>query len=108
MSRKFIPVEESFARWGKDPDYTKEYDALEEEFTRAQLVIGARAHADLIVLGGGLSNIARLYASVPALWAPHVFSDRVDTSLVRASHGDASGVRGAAWLWENGSLPSSR
>ncbi len=54
----------------------------------------------MIVLGGGLSNISRLYANVPRLWAPHVFSDRVDTQLVRAKHGDASGVRGAAWLWE--------
>jgi predicted NBD/HSP70 family sugar kinase len=56
---------------------------------------------DVIVLGGGLSNIGRLYDSVPALWAPHVFSDRVTTRLVRARHGDASGVRGAAWLWED-------
>jgi fructokinase len=55
---------------------------------------------DVIVLGGGLSNIERLYDRVPALWAPHVFSDRVATSLVRAKHGDSSGVRGAAWLWE--------
>jgi ribosome-binding protein aMBF1 (putative translation factor) len=47
MSRKFIPVEEAFARWREDPEYMKEYDALEEEFARAQLVIGARAHADL-------------------------------------------------------------
>lgn len=55
----------------------------------------------VIVLGGGLSNLTRLYSTVPALWAPHVFSDRVETTLVRAMHGDASGVRGAAWLWEN-------
>jgi fructokinase len=55
---------------------------------------------DVIVLGGGLSNIERLYERVPALWAPHVFSDRVATRLVRALHGDSSGVRGAAWLWD--------
>jgi fructokinase len=54
---------------------------------------------DVIVLGGGLSNLARLYESVPRLWQRHVFSDRVDTPLVRARHGDSSGVRGAAWLW---------
>jgi fructokinase len=53
----------------------------------------------VIVLGGGLSNIDRLYENVPRLWAPHVFSDRVATRLVRARHGDSSGVRGAAWLW---------
>ena len=54
---------------------------------------------DVIVLGGGMSNIDRLYDQVPRLWAPYVFSDRVDTRLVRPAHGDSSGVRGAAWLW---------
>ena len=57
---------------------------------------------DIIVLGGGLSNIARLYTSVPALWKPFVFSDTADTPLVAALHGDSSGVRGAAWLWNEG------
>jgi hypothetical protein len=54
---------------------------------------------DVIVLGGGLSNVERLYENVPQLWSQFVFSDRVGTRLVRAVHGDASGVRGAAWLW---------
>jgi len=54
---------------------------------------------DVIVLGGGLSNIERLYDGVPERWAASIFSDRVTTRLVRAKHGDASGVRGAAWLW---------
>jgi fructokinase len=53
----------------------------------------------VIVLGGGMSNVRRLYQRVPALWSEWVFSDRVDTRLVRAVHGDSSGVRGAAWLW---------
>ena len=57
---------------------------------------------DVIVLGGGLSNLARLYRSVPAQWGTWVFSDRVDTRLVPPAHGDASGVRGAAWLWGAG------
>jgi fructokinase len=55
---------------------------------------------DVIVLGGGLSNINRLYGSVPSLWKPFVFSDSIGTALVRAAHGDSSGVRGAAWLWQ--------
>jgi fructokinase len=55
---------------------------------------------EVIVLGGGLSNIARLYEYVPRLWGRYVFSDRVDTRLVAPLHGDSSGVRGAAWLWE--------
>ena len=56
----------------------------------------------VIVLGGGLSNIERLYRRVPALWEEHVFSDAVATQLVKNEHGDASGVRGAAWLWPRG------
>ena len=54
---------------------------------------------DVIVLGGGLSRIGRLYDAVPRLWSQWVFSDRVDTRLVAPVHGDASGVRGAARLW---------
>jgi fructokinase len=55
---------------------------------------------DAIVLGGGLSNVARLYETVPAIWGRDVFSDEVRTRLLPPKHGDASGVRGAAWLWE--------
>jgi len=54
---------------------------------------------DVIVLGGGVSNLDRLYDSVPRLWTAHVFSDHVATRLARHVHGDSSGVRGAAWLW---------
>ena len=54
---------------------------------------------DVIVLGGGLSNIDRLYENVPRLWGTHVFSDHVATRLLQHRHGDSSGVRGAAWLW---------
>jgi predicted NBD/HSP70 family sugar kinase len=55
---------------------------------------------DVIVLGGGISKVARLYTEVPRLWERHVFSDRVTTRLAPPVHGDSSGVRGAAWLWE--------
>ncbi len=72
----------------------------EQRFARALASIINVLDPDVIVLGGGLSNIDRLYANVPAIWSPFVFSDRVDTRLVSAAHGDASGVRGAAWLWE--------
>lgn len=53
----------------------------------------------VIVLGGGLSNLARIYDSVPRYWSPFVFADRVDTPIRPAQHGDSSGIRGAAWLW---------
>ena len=55
---------------------------------------------EIVVLGGGLSNLSRLYENVPRLWARYVFSDEVRTRLCRNQHGDSSGVRGAAWLWD--------
>jgi fructokinase len=62
---------------------------------------------DVIVLGGGLSKISSLYTHVPVLWPRHVFSAGTDaalrTRLAPSRHGDASGVRGAAWLWRSGS-----
>ena len=54
---------------------------------------------DVIVMCGGVSNIPRLYANVPERLKAYVFSDRADTPIVPARHGDSSGVRGAAWLW---------
>ncbi|BDI05686.1 ROK family protein [Sphaerotilus microaerophilus] len=54
---------------------------------------------EVIVLGGGLSNVSELYEAVPARWGAYVFSDAVQTALRPARHGDSSGVRGAAWLW---------
>jgi len=57
---------------------------------------------DVIVLGGGMSKIERLYSEVPRCWGQYVFSDRVDTRLLPPRHGDSSGVRGAAWLWPEG------
>lgn len=56
---------------------------------------------DVIVLGGGMSNVQRLYANVPKLWGKYVFSDVVLTKLVPPKFGDSSGVRGAAWLWND-------
>ena len=61
---------------------------------------------DVIVLGGGVSNLDRLYENVPRLWGAQVFSDSVETRLAKHAHGDSSGVRGAAWLW--GGAPLAR
>jgi fructokinase len=60
---------------------------------------------DVVVLGGGLSNVARLYRNVPPLFMRYGFSDRFDNRLVPPLHGDSSGVRGAAWLWGPGEGP---
>jgi len=73
----------------------------EERLARALAHVINILDPDVVVLGGGLSNIERLYANVPRLWGRHVFSDRVDTRLVRHAFGDSSGVRGAAWLWND-------
>lgn len=54
----------------------------------------------VIVLGGGMSNIKRLYDNIPAIWGKYIFSDNIDTRLLPNVHGDSSGVRGAAWLWD--------
>ena len=54
---------------------------------------------DVVVLGGGLSNMDHLYAQLPRLIGRHVFSDVSTTPVLKAKHGDSSGVRGAAWLW---------
>ena len=54
---------------------------------------------DVIVFGGGLSNMEHLYTDVPPLLKRYVFSDTIDTPLLKNVHGDSSGVRGAAWLW---------
>ena len=56
---------------------------------------------DVIVLGGGMSNVESLYTTIPNLWKQFVFSDQVSTKLVPPQHGDSSGVRGAAWLWND-------
>lgn len=74
-------------------------DAWEDRLARSLATVINVVDPDVIVVGGGLSRIARLYANVPARWGRYVFSDRVVTRLVPAAHGDASGVRGAAWLW---------
>jgi len=71
----------------------------EERMARALASVINVLDPDVIVLGGGMSNVGRLYTNVPRLWGRHVFSDRVDTRLVPPRHGDSSGVRGAAWLW---------
>jgi len=71
----------------------------EERLARALAGVINLIDPDVIVLGGGLSNIVRLYDTVPRLWPRYVFSDRIDTRLVAPQHGDSSGVRGAAWLW---------
>jgi len=81
-----------------DPACERSMQAYEQRLARSLAHVINILDPDVIVLGGGMSNIERLYTSVPALWGDWVFSDRVDTRLVKNLHGDSSGVRGAAWL----------
>ena len=71
----------------------------EARLARALAVVVNIVDPDVIVLGGGVSKIARLYERVPAAWGPFIFSDDVRTRLLPPVHGDSGGVRGAAWLW---------
>lgn len=71
----------------------------EHRLARGLAVIINILNPQVIVMGGGVSNIDRIYKNVPELWKPFAFSDVVSTRLVKAKHGDSSGVRGAAWLW---------
>ena len=71
----------------------------EQSMARALASVINILDPEVIVLGGGMSNIARLYQTVPKLWGRYVFSDHVQTRLVAPKYGDSSGVRGAAWLW---------
>jgi fructokinase len=84
---------------GGDPRAAATMQCYVDRLARALASIINVIDPDVIVLGGGVSNIKSLYEAVPLLWGEYVFSDSVATRLVAAQHGDDSGVRGAAWLW---------
>lgn len=85
-----------------DPGAHEAIERYCERLARALAGVINVLDPDAIVLGGGVSGIARLYERVPELWGRYVFSDQVATPLLAAKHGDSSGVRGAAWLWPPG------
>jgi fructokinase len=82
-----------------DPVCVATLDRYVDRLARALAHVINIVDPDVVVLGGGMSNIDMLYDAVPARLGAWVFSDRVDTRIVRNRHGDSSGVRGAAWLW---------
>ncbi len=84
-----------------DARSTATLERFEERLARSLASVINVLDPDVIVLGGGLSNIQRLYDHVPRLWGRYVFSDDVRTRLLPPMHGDSGGVRGAAWLWED-------
>ena len=97
---EFIDTEtlDGRARFG-DEDAIETFQRYENRMARSLAHIINILDPDVIVLGGGMGNIKRLYENVPDLWAEYIFSDTVNTKLLAPLHGDSSGVRGAAWLW---------
>ncbi|GJE57261.1 MULTISPECIES: ROK family protein [Methylobacterium] len=83
-----------------DPDAKGTFAVLLDRMGRGIAHVVNILDPDVIVLGGGLSTVPELVAGLPAAIGPHVFSDVFDTPVRASLHGDASGVRGAAWLWD--------
>ena len=110
MSREYeelgggrLKVQDIAARAADDPVAEKVLQALEGRLARALAQVIVLVDPDAIVLGGGLSNLDRLYPNVPPRIDPFVFSSTpVKTPVLKPRHGDSSGVRGAAWLWGDG------
>lgn len=95
-----LSAEEIVAEAGRgERDAEEALQCYEDRMARSLASVINILDPDVIVLGGGMSNIARLYRHVPLLWGRYVFSDSVTTRLVAPRYGDSSGVRGAAWLW---------
>jgi fructokinase len=104
--RRLEPDDIAAAAQNDEPEALASLQRYERRMARALASIINALDPDVIVLGGGMSNIARLYDTVPRLWRSYVFSrgaeqEMLRTRLVRAVHGDSSGVRGAAWLWNS-------
>ncbi len=98
--KRLEPEEIARAASERDPQAEAAMACYEDRLARGLASVINLLDPDTIVLGGGLSNLEHLYTSVPAIWSAYVFSDHVATRLVPAAHGDSSGVRGAARLWE--------
>jgi len=105
--RRRTPEEIAAGAIHGDPEAEAALSRYEDRMARALASILNVLDPDVIVVGGGMSNIDRLYATVPGLLRRHVFDRGAEgeilrTRFVRATHGDSSGVRGAAWLWGGG------
>ena len=94
-----LTAEQVMGRSGFDADARRVLDSYAERLARTLATVINILDPEVVVLGGGLSNVDALYEEVPRRWGEWVFSERVITRLERNRHGDSGGVRGAAWLW---------
>jgi fructokinase len=83
------------------PEAQASFERLCDRLARALGAVINLVDPEVIVLGGGLSNVDALYQRLPQIWDMYIFSDVIETQLKKNQHGDSSGVRGAAWLWPN-------
>ena len=90
-----------------DVEATRTMELLVDRVARGLAHVVNLLDPDAIVLGGGVSNLERLYRDLPAAMRPFVFSDRLRATLHRPAFGDSSGVRGAAWLWGANEAPDA-
>ena len=79
----------------------KEFELYEDRFARLISVMIGIVDPEVIIFGGGMSNVGRLYDNIPKLLPKYTFSDKIRNKILRNTHGDSSGVRGAAWLWDS-------
>jgi fructokinase len=100
--RELTPEAIALAASSGDGDAVACFECYRDRLARSLAAVINVVDPETIVLGGGLSNMSRLYEELPALVERYAFSDAIDTPIVRARHGDSSGVRGAAWLWPVG------
>jgi fructokinase len=100
LSQKEFPAEQiGAAEQSGEPDAVRSLAMYKDRLARSLAALINVLDPDVIVLGGGISNTETLYIGLPDLIARYAFSDGIRTKVVRAAHGDSSGVRGAAWLW---------
>ena len=95
-TREIVALEEN-----GDERAKKEFDLYEDRFARLIAIMIGIVDPDVIILGGGMSNIGRIYKNIPKILPKYTFSDKVRNKILRNTHGDSSGVRGAAWLWDS-------
>ena len=100
LSQKEFPAEQiAAAEEAGEPSAVRSLAMYKHRLARSLAALVNILDPNVIVLGGGISNISSLYDGLPELIGQHAFSDGIRTTVVRAAHGDSSGVRGAAWLW---------